>query len=103
MLGLLTPDAAIRELGVRVLRIEAFAEPLYGASIIVTGIFRGMGKTVIPSVTNFASMWAVRLPLAAVLSVRYGLAGAWIAMALELCVRGLLFLGWWIREQRKIG
>ena len=31
MIGILTPDPAVRELGVTILRIEAFAEPLYGA------------------------------------------------------------------------
>ncbi len=41
MIGILTPDPAVRELGVTILRIEAFAEPLYGASIVVTGVLRG--------------------------------------------------------------
>ena len=44
MIGILTPDPAVRELGVTILRIEAFAEPLYGASIVVTGVLRGAGE-----------------------------------------------------------
>ena len=92
MMALLTPDAAIRSLGSRVLRIEAFAEPMYAASIVCAGVFRGAGDTVVSSVLTFASMWAVRIPLAAFLAPRYGLSGIWAAMAGELCVRGALFL-----------
>jgi Na+-driven multidrug efflux pump len=92
MMRLLSPDAQVVALGTQVLRIEAFVEPLYGASIIATGIFRGTGDTAVPSLFNFISMWAVRLPLAAMLAPRVGLHGVWIAMAIELTVRGILFL-----------
>ncbi len=92
MIGFLTPDAEIRELGTKIMRIEAFAEPLYGASIVAAGVFRGAGETMLSSVLNLLSVWVVRIPLAAFLGTRYGLKGAWIAMATELCVRGTLFL-----------
>lgn len=92
MIGILSPDPAIRALGATVLRIEAFAEPLYGASIVVNGVFRGAGDTLMSSCLNLLSMWCVRLPLSAVLAVRYGLEGVWIAMCLELCFRGTIFL-----------
>ncbi|MCM1258490.1 MAG: MATE family efflux transporter [Roseburia sp.] len=92
MIGILSPDEAIRELGTKVLRIEAFAEPMYAASIVASGVFRGAGDTLVPSCMNFFSMWAVRIPLAAFLAPRFGLEGVWIAMCIELCVRGILFL-----------
>jgi putative MATE family efflux protein len=92
MIGFLTPDAEIRELGTQIMRIEAFAEPMYGASIVAAGVFRGAGETMLSSVLNLLSVWVVRIPLAAVLGAQYGLKGAWIAMATELCVRGMLFL-----------
>ncbi len=92
MIMILTEDPDIRALGTAVLRIEAFAEPLYGASIVASGVFRGAGDTVVPSTLNFVSMWAVRIPLASLLSKSYGLYGVWTAMCIELCVRGLLFL-----------
>lgn len=98
MLEVLTPDPVIREMGTEVLRIEAFAEPMYAASIVASGVFRGAGDTLVPSVMNFFSMWVVRLPLAAVLSKSMGLSGVWIAMCVELCVRGILFL---VRLARK--
>lgn len=92
MIGLLSPDSAIRELGAAVLRIEAFAEPMYAASIVATGVFRGAGDTLIPSCINLFSMWCVRLPLGTLLARRFGLRGVWFAMCVELCVRGVLFL-----------
>ena len=92
MMALLSPDAAVQTAGVHVLRIELFAEPLFGASIVASAALRGAGDTLVPSLMNFASMWIVRIPLAAWLVVRHGLVGVWIAMAVELCVRGLLFL-----------
>lgn len=91
MMGLLSPDPQVVALGTQVLRIEAFAEPFYGASIVATGVFRGAGDTAVPSIFNFVSMWVVRLPLAAFLAPQIGLRGVWIAMAIELTVRGLLF------------
>lgn len=92
MIGILSPDEAIRSLGAEVLRIESFAEPLYAASMVASGVFRGAGDTLVPSILNFASMWLVRIPLAAFLAPRMGLQGVWTAMCLELCVRGILFL-----------
>ncbi len=93
MIGILSPDPEIVSLGAQVLRIEAFAEPFFAASIVASGAFRGAGDTLVPSILNFCSMWLVRLTLAAFLAPRLGLPGVWIAMCIELIVRGSLFLG----------
>ncbi len=93
MIGILTPDTEIRTLGTEILRIEAIAEPFYGASIVAAGVFRGAGETLLSSILNLLSVWIVRIPLAAYLGSFLGLKGAWIAMCTELCVRGILFLG----------
>ncbi len=92
MIALLSPDPQVRALGTTVLRIEAFAEPLYGVSIVSGGILKGMGDTLSSSLLNLMSMWVIRIPLAALLARRLGLKGAWIAMSMELCARGILFL-----------
>ncbi len=92
MMGIMTPDAEIRMFGTSVLRIAAFAEPMFAASIVAYGAFVGTGDTIVPSGMNFFSIWAVRLPLAALLVPHYGLQGVWIAMSIELCFRGTIFL-----------
>lgn len=99
MIGVLTPNEEIRNLGAAVLRIEAFAEPFYAASIVASGALRGAGDTLVPSCMNFASMWCVRIPLAAILAPRVGLYGVWIAMCVELCFRGILFMARLKRER----
>ena len=92
LIGFLSPDESVRALGTEILRIEAFAEPLFAASIVATGVFRGAGDTVVPSALNFISMWVVRIPLAYILSLSFGLQGVWAAMCIELCIRGVLFI-----------
>ena len=91
MMGLLTTDAEVIALGAKVLRIEAFAELMYGVSIVAYGACVGAGDTLVPSVLNFGSMWVVRIGLAVLLTPAYGLVGYWVAMCVELNVRGILF------------
>lgn len=92
IIATMTPDADIVRLGATILRIEAFAEPMFAASIVAYGCFLGAADTLVPSVMNLASMWIVRLPLAFCLSQTMGLIGVWIAMCLELFFRGAIFL-----------
>ena len=102
MLGFITPVEEIRTLGTAALRIEAFAEPMFAAAIVTACVCIGAGDTKSPTIINLCSMWVVRLSLAAVLAPRYGLRGVWFAMAVELTVRGTLYLvhlyrGKWIK------
>ena len=89
---MLTPDPAVRVLATQVLRIGLIAEPLFGVSIVGVGALRGVGDTFVPSMLCLGSIWIVRLGLALLLVSRLGLHGMWIAMATELCIRGLLML-----------
>ena len=102
MMSLLTPVTEIQQLGIMSLRIEAYAEPMFAASIVVYCVCVGAGDTLRPMLINLVSMWCVRLSLAAVLAPRYGLKGVWVAMAIELTFRGTMFLirlvrGRWMR------
>ena len=99
MMRIMTPVPEIVELGVDALRIEAFAEPLFAASIVCYGVFVGAGKTVVPSCMNFGSIWAFRIPLSLILAPTMGLNGVWLAMCIELCIRGLLFL-WRLKSKK---
>ena len=88
----LTPDKEIQNLSAKILRIELFAEPLFAASIVSTGILRGKGDTLVPSILNLFSLWIVRLGLSILLVKPFGLPGIWFAMAIELCFRGIIML-----------
>ena len=84
--------ASMSVVGAESLRIEAWAEPMFAAAIVVNGVFIGAGDTLFPAVISLCSMWFVRLTLAASLAPKYGLKGVWTAMAIELTLRGIIFL-----------
>ena len=107
IIGMMTPVEEIRLLGVMALRIEAFVEPMFAASIVAYGVFVGAADTLIPCLMNLFSIWAVRLTLAAWLAPTLGLQGVWIAMCVELCFRGFIFLvrlkrGRWLKCKHPI-
>lgn len=106
VMELLSPVKEIQNLGSSALRIEAWAEPMFAASIVAYGVMVGVGDTVWPAVMNFSSIWLVRVPLAALMVGSMGLDGVWLAMCIELCFRGGIFLwrlisGAWLRHGLK--
>ena len=92
MMQLITQDAEVIRLGTDILRIEAWAEPMFAASIVAYGVFVGSGKTLVPSLMNLGSIWIIRLSLSLILAPTLGLHGVWLAMSIELCWRGAAFL-----------
>ena len=92
LMGIMSPVEEIIVQGADALRIEAWAEPMFAASIVCNGVFIGAADTVAAAIMSLTSMWGVRLTLAAALAPRYGLRGVWTAMAIELTFRGLIFL-----------
>lgn len=107
VMAMMSPVAEIQSLGVEALRIEAFAEPMFAAAIVSYGVMIGVGDTILPAAMNFGSIWLVRLPIAALLAPSMGLAGVWLAMCIELCFRGAIFLwrlisGAWLKKGLKI-
>ena len=92
LMSVMSPVEEVIAQGTQVLRIEAWAEPMFAAAIVCNGVFIGAGDTLIPAAMSLVSMWAVRLTLAAMLAPRFGLKGVWTAMAIELTFRGCIFL-----------
>lgn len=103
LMGIMSPVEEVIALGTEVLRIEAWAEPMFAAAIVSNGVFIGAGDTMIPAIMSLCSMWFVRLTLAASLAPKFGLKGVWTAMAIELTFRGSIFLtrlfkGGWVEK-----
>ena len=92
LMTLMSPVQEVITMGTSILRIEAWAEPLFAAAIVCNGVFVGAGDTLKPAIMNLLSMWGVRLTLAWYLAKDYGLKGVWMAMATELTFRGIIFL-----------
>ena len=104
LLAAMTPSVDVQTLSTTVLRIEALAEPLFAASIVCYGVFVGARDTFAPCVITLACIWFVRIGLSLLLVKNLGLQGVWIAMAVELSCRGLLFLlrfhrGKWMKRK----
>lgn len=92
LMSIMSPVEEVITQGTQVLRIEAWAEPMFAAAIVANGVFIGAGDTMIPAAMSLCSMWFVRLTLAASLAPKFGLKGVWSAMAIELIFRGSIFL-----------
>jgi putative MATE family efflux protein len=105
MIRFFTLEERIVEAGVPILRLVAFAMPPLSAIIVLTGALRGAGDTRYPILLTWVGFLAIRIPLAYLLTRSVvdlgplgsvhgwdlGLIGAWIAMFVDLLVRGVLF------------
>lgn len=103
IMGLLSKDADVIALGAQCLRVEAWAELLFGVSIVAYGCCVGAGDTLVPSLINLLSMWVIRIGLALLLIPRLGLIGYWIGMAVELSIKGIVMATrvhgkWWLHK-----
>ena len=85
-------DPEIIRYGAMCLRMVALAQLPFSSSMVLTGALRGAGDTVWPLFIAAIGMWGVRLGLAWVLvtQLNMGLLGAWIAMVVDLYVRGTI-------------
>jgi multidrug resistance protein, MATE family len=90
--GLFTDDPEVIALGVTPLRLIALAQPFLAATMVFAGALRGAGETRAPMLVNGGSIWVVRVPLSLLFTqvLGWGLTGAWVAMAVDLTVRGTL-------------
>jgi putative MATE family efflux protein len=109
-----TEDPQVIKLGILPLRVLGLAQPPLAAAMIFAGALRGAGDTRAPLWINAISLWTIRLPLAALFTqglavffpglatstlppwlrtgLHWGLWGAWVAVAIDLTVRGSLML-----------
>ncbi len=92
LVSFFTNSTQVINSGSYLLKIVAICEPFFGLSMMVFGVLRGVGDTKRPFIISIVGMWIVRLPLAFVLVnyTSYGLNGAWIAMTIDLIVRGVI-------------
>lgn len=108
LIRVFTANEAVVSQGASALRIIAFAEPLFATAIVASGALRGAGDTIAPWLIGMICMLGIRLPSAYLFVnvLNLGLNGAWYAMALDLCGRGIFaFLrfhsgGWKLRSRK---
>jgi len=92
IVGFFTNDPEVIEIGTLPLGMVGVIQPLLAATMVFPGALRGAGDTRFPMFVTGAAIWSIRLPLAFLFAIvlGWGLPGAWGALVLDLCVRGLL-------------
>jgi len=86
------PSEAVRSLSSIYLIYAGLSEFGLGFAMITSGALRGAGNTKIPMIANTASLIAVRVSLSILLANSMGPHGPWLAMFLDVYVRGFTLL-----------
>lgn len=89
LMSLFSKDINVINEGVSALRIIAFVQPIFNATIVLTGVLRGAGDTKVPLYAALSGMWFVRLTSVYIFIniLNWGLAGAWLGMLIDLSFR----------------
>ncbi len=80
IMGFFTPDQEVVNYGTTYLNIVSPFYITFTVMFIVGGVMRGAGDTLIPMFMTLFSLWAVRIPLAFILSPQMGETGIWWAI-----------------------
>lgn len=93
-IGIFTKDAQVIALGRNALKILAFSQPFTAIYFVMAGALRGAGDTKYAMYASAIGMWAVRLGIGYILAdlLNMALAGAWIAVTIDMAVRMILVL-----------
>lgn len=97
VLSIFTDDPEIHALGKTILFIEIFLEIGRAVNMSMVMALNAAGDVRAPVTIGIIFMWGVATFGAWLLSVHlcWGLAGVWIAMAADECIRGLVFFWRW--------
>jgi putative MATE family efflux protein len=105
ILGLFITDPHTLRVADESLRIILWSIVVYGNTAALTGIMRGSGTVLWPTIFSIASVWAVEVPASFVLMHRFGLDGVWAGGPIGLCAALLFNLAYyelvWKRAPRE--
>ncbi|WP_350336609.1 MATE family efflux transporter [[Clostridium] symbiosum] len=98
-----TDDPEIIALGRRILFIEIFLEIGRAVNIVMTKCLIAVGDAVTPTVVGVSFQWGVAFVGTWVFGIIFdwGLEGVWVAMAIDECLRGLIFAVHFKKERWK--
>ena len=90
--SMLAKNTAVLKETTRYLRINMLSEPFMALSIVLAGSLQGAGDTKGTMWIIVSAIWAIRLPLAYILSLvmHYGATGVWAAMVVSMVIQGIL-------------
>ena len=93
-LGIFTGDQSLITAGIGALVVIGFAQPAQAVNFTMGGALRGSGDTRFTLATTIVNWFVIRLPLAVLLAfpLGLGLAGIWIAVLVDYCVRAVILV-----------
>lgn len=85
-------DPRVISAGAVLLRIVAVSEPLFAASVIMEGIFNGIGEVKTPFIASVFTMWGIRIVCTyiCVVHLDLGLNSVWVCMVADNVIRCIL-------------
>jgi MATE family multidrug resistance protein len=90
--GGFTSDAAVIEVGVRLLHVAALFQVSDAVNIVARSVLRGTGDVRFPALVSVTSSWLFVPPLTYWLGVQHGMGavGGWWALTVEITATGVL-------------
>ncbi|WP_195574617.1 MATE family efflux transporter [Paenibacillus sp. 1001270B_150601_E10] len=97
LLQLFTDDPEILQLGRLLMLLSVLLEPARASNMVLISCLNAAGDVKFPVVIGLISMWGISIPLAYLFGIvlNFGLAGIWIAFAIDEWVRSLVMLRRW--------
>jgi len=96
-------DPEVIAMGIHYLQVLAFVQIPACLEGVAAGLFRGMGKTVPPSIASIISnVMRVVLAYIFVAFTDLGLTGIWVAVAISASMRGIWIFIWYMFFSRRI-
>ena len=71
-------------------------------SMLFSGAFSGLGKTLPPSIVSI-TLTGARIPMAILLGRWLGLNGVWWAITISSIGKGIVLLGWFLKDMKRAG
>jgi putative MATE family efflux protein len=85
VLGWFITDPATLRIAHGLLMITLWSYAIYGNSVVLSGIMRGSGTVLWPTIIGIAAIWGFEVPAAYVLMHRVGLDGVWMGYPIAYC------------------
>ena len=95
-------EAEVLPMGVDYLRILGVSQLFMCMEITTAGAFSGLGKTLPPSIVSI-TLTGARIPMAILLGRWLGLNGVWWAITISSIRKGIVLLGWFLKDMKRAG
>jgi len=86
ILGWFITDPNTLRIAHELLMITLWSYLLFGNSAVLSGVMRGSGTVLWPTINGIFAIWGVEVPVAYVLMHRVGLDGVWLGYPISYCV-----------------